>query len=121
MTANRVPRAPVVSRLAEHPRLQAAVEKFADRLPGQLDAMETAWKAQDYKTLAELAHWLKGAGGTVGYDVFTEPAKNLETLAKAEMEDGMNEVIGELRDLASRLVRPGQNAPAATRASAQHP
>ncbi|MGA7178786.1 MAG: ATP-binding protein [Thiobacillaceae bacterium] len=107
--AGSVPRAPVVSRLAGNPRLRPAVDKFIDRLGGQLDAMEQAWKAQDYKALAELAHWLKGAGGTVGFDAFTEPAKTLEQLAKASEEQGINEVIGELRDLAARIVRPGSD------------
>ena len=105
--AGSVPRAPVVSRLASNARLRPAVEKFVDRLTGQLDAVEHAWQTQDYKALAELAHWLKGTGGTVGFDAFTEPAKTLEQQAKAGTEDGINEVIGELRDLASRIVRPG--------------
>jgi CheY-like chemotaxis protein/HPt (histidine-containing phosphotransfer) domain-containing protein len=104
--AGSVPRVPVISRLAGNPRLRPAVEKFVGRLPGQLDAMEHAWKTQDFKALSELAHWLKGAGGTVGFDVFTEPAKNLETLAKAGNEAGLNEVIGELRDLTSRIAWP---------------
>jgi PAS domain S-box-containing protein len=104
--AGSVPRAQIASRLAGNPRLRPAVVKFVDRLPEQLDAMESAWKSHDFKALSELAHWLKGAGGTVGFDAFTEPAKGLEQLARAGTEDGMNEVIGELRDLASRLVRP---------------
>jgi len=104
--AGSVPRAQIASRLAGNPRLRPAVVKFVDRLPEQLDAMESAWKSHDFKALSELAHWLKGAGGTVGFDAFTEPAKELEQLARAGTEDGMNEVIGELRDLASRLVRP---------------
>jgi len=104
--AGSVPRAQIASRLASNPRLRPAVVKFVDRLPEQLDAMESAWKLHDFKALSELAHWLKGAGGTVGFDAFTEPAKELEQLARAGTEDGMNEVIGELRDLASRLVRP---------------
>ena len=104
--AGSVPRTPVVSRLAGNPRLRPAVEKFIDRLSGQLDAMEHDWKTQDFKALAELAHWLKGAGGSVGFDVFTEPAMSLEQLAKAGTEEGINEVIGELRDLTARIVRP---------------
>ncbi len=108
--AGSVPRTPVVSRLAGNPRLRPAVEKFVARLAGQLESMEHAWKAQDYKMLSELAHWLKGAGGTVGFDEFTEPARNLEQLAKAGTEAGMNEVIGELRDLASRIAWPEEKA-----------
>ena len=32
---------------------------------------------------AEIAHWLKGAGGTAGFDGFTEPASRLEKLRQA--------------------------------------
>jgi len=105
--AGSVPRAPVVSRLAGNPRLRPAVEKFVDRPGVQLDAMESAWKTQDFQTLAELVHWLKGAGGTVGFDAIVEPAKQLEQLAKAGTGGGLNEVVGELRDLTPRIDRPG--------------
>ncbi len=44
--------------------------------------MDRAWKDKDYDELAGLAHWLKGAGSTVGYDEFTKPAARLENLAK---------------------------------------
>lgn len=108
--AGSVPRLPVVSRLAGNIRLQPAVDKFIGRLPGQIDAMERVWKTRDFTALAELAHWLKGSGGTVGFDVFTEPAKMLEQLAKAGADTGINEAIGELRDLESRIARTEVNS-----------
>ena len=119
--AGSVPRAPVVSRLAGNLRLLPAVDKFVDRLPGQLDAIDDAWRTQDFKVLAELAHWLKGAAGTVGFDVFTEPAKNLEQLAKAGTDVGVNEVLGELHDLAARIVRPNVNESSTTPDSVSAP
>lgn len=108
--AGSVPRASIVSRLASNPRLRPAVVKFIDRLPGQLDTMEQAWRAQDFKALADLAHWLKGAGGTVGFDIFTEPALKLEQCAKSGLDAGINEVIGELRDITARIERPETEA-----------
>ena len=33
--------------------------------------MEQAWQERNYGELANLAHWLKGSGGTVGFDAFT--------------------------------------------------
>jgi HPt (histidine-containing phosphotransfer) domain-containing protein len=83
------------------------VEKFIDRLGTQLEAMASARAAQDYKAMAELAHWLKGAGGTVGFDAFTAPARQLEQLAKEGKDEGMEQVMEELGGLAKRLVRPG--------------
>jgi signal transduction histidine kinase/CheY-like chemotaxis protein/HPt (histidine-containing phosphotransfer) domain-containing protein len=99
--------APIVSRLAAaNPRLWAIVARFVDRLDEQLGAMESAWKAKDFNELAELAHWLKGAGGTVGYDVFTDPALRLEEQAKGRSSEGIDQIIWELRELADRLVIP---------------
>lgn len=101
---------PIVSRLAGGgPRIQSTIAKFIIRLDDQLDAMESCWKKRDFKELAALAHWLKGSGGTIGFDDFTEPAKNLETLAKAGSEDGIVVTLQELRELSRRLVVPGSD------------
>ncbi len=98
--------APVVSRFATHPRLRSAAARFAGRLGEQLDAMDRAHAAADFVELTALAHWLKGAGGTVGYDDFTAPARNLETLAKAGDAQGTRAALAELRGLEARLVVP---------------
>ena len=113
---------PIVSRLASGgPRIQSTIAKFVMRLDDQLDAMEASWSARDYAQLAALAHWLKGSGGTVGFDVFTEPARNLETLAKAGSEDGIAVTLQELRELSRRLVVPGGEAPQPSSAAAAAP
>jgi HPt (histidine-containing phosphotransfer) domain-containing protein len=101
---------PIVSRLAGGgSRIQSTIAKFIIRLDDQLDAMENCWKKRDFKELAALAHWLKGSGGTIGFDDFTEPAKNLETLAKAGSEDGIVVTLHELRELSRRLVVPSSD------------
>ncbi len=105
---------PIVSRLAGGgPRIQSTIAKFIMRLDDQLDAMEKCWDNRDFTELAALAHWLKGSGGTVGFDDFTEPARNLETLAKAGSEDGVAVTLQELRELSRRLVVPGGDMPSA--------
>jgi CheY-like chemotaxis protein len=100
---------PIVSRLANHPKLRPAVRKFASRLDEQLIAMDAARDAGDFKELGNLAHWLKGAGGTVGYDDFTAPARNLETLAKAGDGPGTDAALREIRTLALRVVAPEED------------
>jgi PAS domain S-box-containing protein len=100
---------PVVSRFAKHPRLKTAARRFAARLDEQLHAMERAHAESNFVELTALAHWLKGAGGTVGYDDFTAPARNLETLAKAGDAPGTAAVLAELRDLAARLEVPPEH------------
>ena len=106
---------PVASRLASGgPRIRATIAKFARRLDEKLDEMDSAWQARDFTELAALAHWLKGSGGTVGYDAFTEPAKTLEVLAKANSEDGVAEALAVLRDISRRLVVPDDSELAAS-------
>jgi HPt (histidine-containing phosphotransfer) domain-containing protein len=65
--------------------------------------------------LAALAHWLKGAAGTVGYDAFTEPAIELEQMAKARAESQIEAAIRRLRQLERRIVAPVGPAIAAER------
>ena len=74
---------PIVSKLPVHiKKFRNIIVRFVQRLDQQLDALEKAESHGDLKAVAELAHWLKGAGGTVGFDVFTEPAAQLEIHAK---------------------------------------
>jgi len=102
------PETPIVSRLAlDNPRFRPIVEKFVRRLSDQLDAMTKAWDNRNYDELAGLGHWLKGAGGTVGFDVFTEPAYILEQLAKARKEEDIEQAIASLRGLAERIQLTG--------------
>jgi PAS domain S-box-containing protein len=106
--AHRAGDAPVVSSYANQQRMWSIMAKFAVRLAEQLEAMDQAYSALDFPNLAALAHWLKGAGGTVGYHAFTEPARTLETCAKAGDGPGADAALRELHHLAGRLVVPGQ-------------
>ncbi|MFN0039292.1 MAG: ATP-binding protein [Burkholderiales bacterium] len=99
---------PIVSRWADMPRLHATIRSFVQRLGGQLDAMESAHAAGRLQELADLAHWLKGSGGTVGFDMLTEPATRLEELARSGTAENVAPLLVTLRDLAARLVIPGQ-------------
>ena len=98
--------APVASRLADHPRLRSVVRKFALQMPARMQAIEQAWNARDFDTLASLAHWLKGSGGTTGFDAFNLPARTLEDLAKAKSEQQTAQIVAELRQLVENLVVP---------------
>ena len=97
---------PLISRLASNPRLLPAVQKFTGRLNDQLNAMDKAFAAQDYKELAALAHWLKGAAGTVGYDAFTEPAVVFEQNVKSSDRGKIELSMALLRRLQGRIKLP---------------
>jgi HPt (histidine-containing phosphotransfer) domain-containing protein len=66
--------------------------------------MEGALETRDFDELARLAHWLKGAGGTVGFDAFTEPARELEQHVQAKSADKSKEAIAVLQALFARIV-----------------
>jgi PAS domain S-box-containing protein len=105
---------PIVSRLASHPRLAKVARSFALQLPDKLAAMGKALDQGDLDTIAQLAHWLKGAGGTVGFDAFFEPAREFEQHAKAGRVDAMRAGLKNLLEMADRMVVPGE-PPTATK------
>lgn len=103
---------PIVSRLAQHPRLAKVVRTFGRTLPLKLQAMQAALDAGRLDELAELAHWLKGAGGTVGFDAFFEPAREFELHARERHTAALDADLRLLQGLAARLVVPAEDAPA---------
>jgi PAS domain S-box-containing protein len=74
---------PIVSRLAAHPRLARLIGGFVGEFANRRARMHAALDAGDLAELAALAHWLKGSGGSLGFDDLFEPAKALEEAAKA--------------------------------------
>ena len=66
------------SLLAGNPKFRPIVEKFIPRLQEQVSAMDTAMSEENFTAIAEIAHWLKGSGGNVGFDGFTERSLKLE-------------------------------------------
>ncbi len=96
--------APIYSRLStSDPRFRRLISRFTERLDAQLQAIDNAWTKRNYAAIADLAHWLKGAGGTVGFDVFTSPAHELEQFAKLEQEEKIEAALAIIHDLSRRL------------------
>lgn len=102
--------APVESSLAgKGEQFESLISQFVDRLNEKLQEMASAVSSLEYKTLADLAHWLKGAGGTVGFDIFTQPAAQLEMTAKAHDSRESRKIILEILHIAARI--PGMKPP----------
>jgi len=68
--------------------------------------MRTCVETQDHEHLSQLAHWLKGSAGSVGFDDFTEPAKHLEDAAKDAQWTDIEPLFETVSNLASRIVAP---------------
>ena len=97
--------APLVSRLAGHAKLGRIVARFVEQLPGKLQGMDAACASGDMQQLAAQAHWLKGAGGSVGFDDLFEPAKSLEVAAIAGDKAQCEQVMHLLHLLDQRIQR----------------
>jgi PAS domain S-box-containing protein len=100
------PEGPVRSRFAGNPKLVPIVRKFAARLQQQLETVRAAADAGDLAEVERLAHWLAGAAGTVGYDAFTEPAREMEAAAKAGDADATDGVLQRILRMAGQLEVP---------------
>ena len=59
------------------------VKDFVPTIAKKLAEMKVCLDNSDFEELAGLAHWLKGAGGTCGFNEFYQPSLDLETTAKA--------------------------------------
>jgi PAS domain S-box-containing protein len=85
------------------PDFRSIVEEFVTRLSEQLEAMRSACESHDFRAVANLAHWLKGAAGTVGLADFTGPAIRLENLSAEERLDEVEDAIADIQQLADRI------------------
>jgi PAS domain S-box-containing protein len=104
---------PIHSRLAKHARLARVARNFVVGMPAKLASLQSAFNQGRDQELAALAHWLKGAGGTVGFDQFFEPARRLEQAAHRQDRDAQSDALSEITALAVRIVAPPDPAGAA--------
>ncbi len=103
---------PIESKLgAKNPKFAKVIARFVTRLAEQLEAMNAAYSKRNLEELAKLAHWLKGAGGTVGFDVFFQPASDLECAAKAGDLADIEQQLQHLHRLAARIALPDMLEP----------
>jgi CheY-like chemotaxis protein/HPt (histidine-containing phosphotransfer) domain-containing protein len=97
---------PVISRLGSSPRFQKVILQFIEKLKQELTRAQAAWENGKLEELALIAHWLKGAGGTVGFDHFTEPAGRLENFAKTAQLERAGETLRQVKNLSEAIVPP---------------
>ena len=75
---------------------------FVDGLAVKSKLMVEALEARNYQQLFELGHWLKGAGGSAGYEAFIEVGSDLETAAKAHDAILCRDKLAQICMLANR-------------------
>jgi CheY-like chemotaxis protein/HPt (histidine-containing phosphotransfer) domain-containing protein len=85
--------------------LEIAAE-FVDTLRRELWRLRIALTTGDLAEAALLAHWLKGSGGTAGFDAFTEPAGAMEKAAKEGDASRALDLLTKIDALAVRIQLP---------------
>ncbi len=88
------------------------VAGFVDRLDQRVTEMRQAFESQDWEELADQAHWLKGAGGMVGFDLFTKPAAAMQKSAESGRADEVEGYLSAIERIARRIQHPGDGPPA---------
>jgi PAS domain S-box-containing protein len=96
----------IVSRLAGKPRLQPILRKFVESLHQRVAEMREVEERADYEQIANFAHWLKGSAGSMGYDAFSQPARDLEVAALAADKAMVAQILREVRRMADAVVAP---------------
>ena len=86
------------------PIFRELVGEFVEFAKQQVDEMRLALKNRDFEELAQLAHGLKGAGGTAGFDEFTQPSGELERSANENDKAGMEAQLEIVATLANSIV-----------------
>ena len=64
--------------MLDEPDLAHLIEKFITYLPGNIESLIKAAQQQDWGTIKDVAHQLKGLGGGYGYPGITQLAAKLE-------------------------------------------
>jgi len=97
---------PVISELLDRdPRMAAIVDQFVVRLSSQMEAMREAIQGDRHGDVADLAHWLKGSGGNVGFKALGPMAAELEQFAKKDDKSGMEKSMTKIEQYAVRIER----------------
>jgi len=84
------------------------VEEFIVQLEQRLEALDAALNAENFQTVSEIAHWIKGAAGTAGFDSFTQPSGHLERLAKHGPHAQIRDWVEKLKSLRQRIQMPAK-------------
>ncbi len=92
--------------------IRAIVGQFVVRLRERIDEMEQAFETRNFKELEELAHWLKGASGSLGFRPFVAPARDLENGARSGQLPVMEINMRLIRTLVTRVRGPMELIPA---------
>lgn len=90
---------------------RAVVSEFVETLPRRIEELCSAHQSNDWSRLSDLAHRLKGAGGSYGYPMLSTLAAEMEQSFRRRDDAQFDEWIKNLDSLvraASRGLESGE-------------
>ena len=100
-------REPIHSTLPlDIPEFREIVESFVGAMDDTLSGLRSAQARMDYQEIREVAHRLKGTGGTVGFNAFTEPSRKLQLAGEERNEEKIEAMLVELEKICQRIEMP---------------
>ena len=93
----------IVSDLACDPDLVVVAEMFVERLEEVLGMMKEAFANNDMKTLKDLAHEIKGAGGSAGFNILTEKCAAMEPLIVENKIEDVKVALSEFFSICGKV------------------
>ena len=85
------------------PRLRPVIEKFVSQLTIHCDDIDELVAKEDFDEINKIARWLKSSGGSVGFTVFTEPAKDMELQAEEKQLHILKHTVSVIKALNQRI------------------
>lgn len=83
--------------------LKDLIPGFLDNRTRDIQSILDALARQDYVTIANLGHTMKGTGGGYGFDDITDFGRAIELAAKAENATVIRQSIDALSDYLERI------------------
>lgn len=98
---------PITSELPfDDPEFREIILGFVDKLRLEVEELQVVWQRRDLEAVARIAHWLKGAAGTMGFREFTQPGLRLINLVRDEQVDQIEPAIRELVSMVAAIKLP---------------
>ncbi|MCA9060057.1 MAG: response regulator, partial [Planctomycetaceae bacterium] len=82
------------------------VDDFHNRMLMRLDQLHDAVAATNLDEVVQLAHWLKGSGGTAGFGPLMDRAARLEGAARQGQTEQLDSLLADVREIADAIVLP---------------
>ncbi len=88
---------PIVSSLMDEPDMVPLIDEFVSKLSDKIRALEKAFREGDLAVVSRITRGLKANAGTLGFEVITEAARELERyLNQPEAPDELRKELNRL-------------------------